>query len=155
MDIKNMRCLMKKLYSLVIPLYNEEQVIHECIKRVTHVMKDKKFDYEVIFVNDGSRDSTESIVKEYCRNDIHLKLISFSRNFGHQTAITAGMDNAAGDAVIVMDADLQDPPEVVLQMIEKHEEGMMSYMQYGQREKARLSSRKLPRKYFTDFKEHV
>lgn len=114
---------MKKLYSLVIPLYNEEQVIHECIKRVTDVMKDKDFDYEVIFVNDGSRDSTEAIVKQYCAEDAHLKLISFSRNFGHQTAITAGMDHSAGDAVIVMDADLQDPPEVVLQMIEKYEEG--------------------------------
>ena len=123
MHIMNTRCLMKKLYSLVIPLYNEEQVIHECIKRVTHVMTDKDFDYEVIFINDGSKDMTESIVKEYCLNDAHLKLISFSRNFGHQTAITAGMDNAKGDAVIVMDADLQDPPEVVLQLISKYEEG--------------------------------
>lgn len=151
MDIKNMRCLMKKLYSLVIPLYNEEQVIHECIKRVTHVMKDKKFDYEVIFVNDGSRDSTESIVKEYCRNDIHLKLISFSRNFGHQTAITAGMDNAAGDAVIVMDADLQDPPEVVLQMIEKHEEGYDVVYAIRSKRKGETFFKKITAKIFYRF----
>jgi len=114
---------MEKMYSLVIPLYNEEEVIHECIKRVTHVMENNDFDYEVIFVNDGSKDSTEEIVKQYCDKDKHLKLISFSRNFGHQTAITAGMDNADGDAIIVMDADLQDPPEVILKLIEKHEEG--------------------------------
>ena len=114
---------MKKLYSLVIPLYNEEQVIHECIKRVTNVMGNKSFDYEVIFVNDGSKDSTEEIVKQYCEKDEHLKLITFSRNFGHQTAITAGMDNSSGDAVVVMDADLQDPPEVILDLIAKFEEG--------------------------------
>lgn len=114
---------MKKLYSLVIPLYNEEQVIHECIKRVTNVMGNKSFDYEVIFVNDGSKDSTEEIVKQYCEKDDHLKLITFSRNFGHQTAITAGMDNSSGDAVVVMDADLQDPPEVILDLIAKFEEG--------------------------------
>lgn len=118
-----MRCFMKKLYSLVIPLYNEEQVIHECIKRVTNVMGNKSFDYEVIFVNDGSKDSTEEIVKQYCEKDDHLKLITFSRNFGHQTAITAGMDNSSGDAVVVMDADLQDPPEVILDLIAKFEEG--------------------------------
>ena len=98
---------MKKMYSLVIPLYNEEEVIHECIKRVTNVMHNNEFDYEIIFVNDGSSDSTEEIVKQYCDKDKHLKLISFSRNFGHQTAISAGMDNAEGDAIIVMDADLQ------------------------------------------------
>ncbi|HPJ76758.1 MAG TPA: glycosyltransferase family 2 protein [Clostridia bacterium] len=114
---------MKKMYSLVIPLYNEEEVIHECIKRVTNVMHNNEFDYEIIFVNDGSSDSTEEIVKQYCDKDKHLKLISFSRNFGHQTAISAGMDNAEGDAIIVMDADLQDPPEVVLKLIEKYEEG--------------------------------
>ena len=118
-----MRCFMKKLYSLVIPLYNEEQVIHECIKRVTNVMGNKSFDYEVIFVNDGSKDSTEEIVKQYCEKDDHLKLITFSRNFGHQTAITAGVGNSSGDAVVVMDADLQDPPEVILDLIAKFEEG--------------------------------
>ncbi|MFA7673015.1 MAG: glycosyltransferase family 2 protein [Clostridia bacterium] len=114
---------MSKLYSLVIPLYNEEEVIHETIKRVTAVMSNKEFEYEIVFVNDGSKDKTEEIVKGYCKEDRHMKLISLSRNFGHQTAITAGMDNAIGDAVIVMDADLQDPPEVVLQMIDKFNEG--------------------------------
>jgi dolichol-phosphate mannosyltransferase len=116
-------CRMSKLYSLVIPLYNEEEVIHETIKRVTAVMSNKEFEYEIVFVNDGSKDKTEEIVKGYCKEDRHMKLISLSRNFGHQTAITAGMDNAIGDAVIVMDADLQDPPEVVLQMIDKFNEG--------------------------------
>jgi dolichol-phosphate mannosyltransferase len=114
---------MSRLYSLVIPLYNEEEVIHETIKRVTAVMSNKDFEYEIVFVNDGSKDKTEEIVKGYSKEDKHIKLISLSRNFGHQTAITAGMDNAVGDAVIVMDADLQDPPEVVLQMIDKFNEG--------------------------------
>jgi dolichol-phosphate mannosyltransferase len=116
-------CRMSKLYSLVIPLYNEEEVIHETIKRVTAVMSNKEFEYEILFVNDGSKDKTEEIVKGYCREDSHMKLISLSRNFGHQTAITAGMDHALGDAIIVMDADLQDPPEVVLKMIDKFNEG--------------------------------
>ncbi len=114
---------MKKLYSLVIPLFNEKEVIHECIKRVTKTMEDNEYNYEVIFVNDGSIDETEEIVKEYCKSNPALKLISFSRNFGHQTAITAGMDLSKGDAIIVMDADLQDPPEVVPRLIEKYEEG--------------------------------
>lgn len=114
---------MSKLYSLVIPLYNEEEVIHETIKRVTAVMSNKEFEYEILFVNDGSKDKTEEIVKGYCKEDSHMKLISLSRNFGHQTAITAGMDHAGGDAIIVMDADLQDPPEVVLKMIDKFNEG--------------------------------
>jgi len=79
--------------------------------------------YEIIFVNDGSRDKTRDKVEEICESDEKIKLINFSRNFGHQAAITAGMDLALGDAVVVIDADLQDPPEVILKMIEKWKEG--------------------------------
>jgi dolichol-phosphate mannosyltransferase len=114
-------------------------------------MTDKDFDYEVIFINDGSKDMTESIVKEYCLNDAHLKLISFSRNFGHQTAITAGMDNAKGDAVIVMDADLQDPPEVVLQLISKYEEGYDVVYAIRSKRKGETFFKKLTAKIFYRF----
>jgi len=110
-------------YSVVVPLYNEELVIAETYKRLTAVMQQADGEYELVFVNDGSRDTTEQMAKDICKADSCVKLINFSRNFGHQTAITAGMDNASGQAVVVIDADLQDPPEVILQMIEKWKQG--------------------------------
>lgn len=110
-------------YSIIIPLYNEEAVVCETHKRLSAVMSSTGEEYELIFVNDGSRDKTELLVKEIMERDKHTCLINFSRNFGHQTAISAGMDNARGQAVVVIDADLQDPPEVILEMIEKWKEG--------------------------------
>ncbi len=109
-----------KTYSLIIPLYNEEEVALECVKRATTVMEKIDGDYEIIFVNDGSVDKTVPIMEKVLAANNKLKMINFSRNFGHQIAITAGMDHAIGDAVIVMDADLQDPPELIPQMIEKY-----------------------------------
>ncbi len=113
----------KNLYSLIIPLYNEEEVVLECVKRVINVMDNIDGDYEIIFVNDGSKDKTMEIMTNVCKGNHKLKIIDFSRNFGHQIAITAGMDYAKGDAIIVMDADLQDPPEVISEMISKYNEG--------------------------------
>lgn len=110
-------------YSIVVPLYNEELVIAETYKRLTQVMQTADGEYELVFVNDGSRDKTENMAREIVEHDPRVKLINFSRNFGHQTAITAGMDNSTGQAVVVIDADLQDPPEVILQMIERWKEG--------------------------------
>jgi polyisoprenyl-phosphate glycosyltransferase len=110
-------------YSVVSPLYNEELVIGETYKRLKKVMDSTKENYEIIFVNDGSRDKTAELTREICSKDENIKFINFSRNFGHQLAITAGMDNSIGNAVIVIDADLQDPPEVILKMIEKWKEG--------------------------------
>lgn len=110
-------------YSIIVPLYNEELVIEETYKRLTEVMARTGEPYELVFVNDGSRDKTEQLAKQIIDKDKHVCLINFSRNFGHQTAISAGMDNARGQAVVVIDADLQDPPEVILQMIEKWKEG--------------------------------
>lgn len=110
-------------YSVVVPLYNEELVIAECYRRIKKVMEYTDENYEIIFINDGSKDKTEYLVRLICRNDSKIKLINFSRNFGHQAAITAGMNNAAGKAVIVIDADLQDPPEVMPDMIKKWKEG--------------------------------
>ncbi|MCX7950784.1 MAG: glycosyltransferase family 2 protein [Clostridiales bacterium] len=110
-------------YSVVVPLYNEEEVVNETYRRLKEVMNLTGESYEIIFVNDGSKDNTLEIVKDICINDKNIKLISFSRNFGHQIAITAGMDSSSGNAIIVIDADLQDPPEVILEMIKKWKEG--------------------------------
>ena len=111
------------VYSVIVPLYNEELVIDESYKRLKEVMDSIKENYEIIFINDGSSDRTRDMVEKICRKDEKIKLINFSRNFGHQAAITAGMDLALGDAIIVIDADLQDPPEVIPKMIEKWKEG--------------------------------
>ncbi len=113
----------KKLYSVVVPMYNEELVIMETYKRISEVMMKVDGDYEIILVNDGSQDSTEKIAKEICLLDPKVKFLNFSRNFGHQLAVTAGMDYSKGDGVILIDADLQDPPELMLDMIDKYNEG--------------------------------
>lgn len=113
----------KTVYSVIVPLYNEELVINQSYKRLKEVMDSTNESYEIVFVNDGSKDRTREIAEEICSRDENIKLINFSRNFGHQAAITAGMDLALGDAIIVIDADLQDPPEVMLRMIEKWKEG--------------------------------
>ena len=115
---------MKKI-SVVIPMYYEEEVADICYKRVVNNLKklSDKYNYEIIFINDGSKDSTLEILKKIASNDDNVKIISFSRNFGHQAAVTAGIRNVTGDAIIIMDADLQDPPELFEGMIEKWEEG--------------------------------
>lgn len=125
-------------YSVVVPVFNEEAVISECYKRLKAVMEETHDEYEIIFVNDGSRDSTKKLIDELCEKDKCVKLIDFSRNFGHQTAITAGMDNSLGQAVVIIDADLQDPPEVIPQMIEKWKEGFD--VVYGKRAKRKGES---------------
>lgn len=125
--------MINKIYSLIVPLYNEELVINESYRRLKEVMEETHEEYEIIFVNDGSKDLTKKMAEEICKKDGKIKLVSFSRNFGHQAAITAGMNIAAGKAVIVIDADLQDPPEVILQMIEKWKEGFQ--VVYGKRAK--------------------
>lgn len=113
----------KIVYSVVVPLYNEELVIHESYRRLKEVMDSTKENYEIIFINDGSADSTRDKVETICKEEEKIKLVNFSRNFGHQAAITAGMDAAMGKAIVVIDADLQDPPEVILEMIKKWKEG--------------------------------
>ncbi|HEX9024301.1 MAG TPA: glycosyltransferase family 2 protein [Geobacteraceae bacterium] len=115
---------MKKItVSVVVPVYNEEEVVFESYKRLRGVMEALNEPYELIFVNDGSRDATPVIARRICEMDPNVRLIDFARNFGHQTAISAGMDYATGEAVVVIDADLQDPPEVIPKMIAKWREG--------------------------------
>ncbi len=110
-------------YSLVVPAYNEEGVIGELAARLTEVMDALDGDAETILVDDGSRDRTFELMLAAAREEPRLRLIRLSRNFGHQIALTAGVDLAAGDAVIVLDADLQDPPEVILELAARWREG--------------------------------
>ena len=121
----------KKLISLVVPMYCEKDVARECYRRLTEVMVKNNINYEILFINDGSTDNTMEILEEIAREDKRVKVIGFARNFGHQIAVTAGIDKASGDAVVVIDADLQDPPEVIPQMIELWKEGY--HVVYGQR----------------------
>jgi polyisoprenyl-phosphate glycosyltransferase len=110
-------------YSLVIPAYNEEGVLRELASHLTEVMDALDGDAEAILVDDGSRDRTYELMLEAAQSDPRFRVIRLSRNFGHQIALTAGVDLAAGDAVIVLDADLQDPPEVVLELAARWREG--------------------------------
>ncbi|PEJ57810.1 glycosyltransferase [Bacillus sp. AFS002410] len=104
-------------------MYNEEAVIQETYRQLKKVMNSAGDSYELIFINDGSKDGSVDIIKDYCSWDKTVKLIDFSRNFGHQIAISAGMDYASGEAVIIIDADLQDPPSLIIDMIGKWKEG--------------------------------
>lgn len=124
--------------SVVIPVFNEEEVVNTTYTRIKEVMDSTNDTYEIIFVNDGSRDNTCNIVKGICDRDKNVKLIDFSRNFGHQSAITAGMNFAIGEAIVVIDADLQDPPEVIIEMLEKWKEGYQ--VVYGKRLKRKGES---------------
>lgn len=107
---------MKPIYSVIVPVYNEEDIVTETYNRLNAVMESMKESYELIFVNDGSRDETANIIAKLVSQDPCVRLINFARNFGHMPAITAGMEYAKGDAIIIIDADLQDPPEVLPDM---------------------------------------
>lgn len=111
----------EELISLVVPVLNESRNIPVLYERVKKSLR--PFKYELIFVNDGSDDSTIEIVKTLASKDTSIKLINLSRNFGHQLAVSCGLDFAEGDAVVIMDADLQDPPELIVKMIKKWKEG--------------------------------
>ena len=122
----------KKIISWIVPCFNEEKVILETLKRIREVsIKLNKFNWELILIDDGSRDNTKKIVKEIKHYPLKIILLSFSRNFGHQQAVQAGLDNCSGSASIIIDADLQDPPEIAKLMIEKWEKGYQ--VVYGQR----------------------
>jgi dolichol-phosphate mannosyltransferase len=112
------------LLSVIIPCYNEEPVLRATHERLSNVLKAMPgVDYELIFVNDGSRDRTQEILAELQTFDSHSRVLLLSRNFGHQIAVTAGLAEAAGDAVVIIDADLQDPPEVIPQMVQLWRDG--------------------------------
>ena len=114
---------MKKV-SIVVPMYNEEAVVDICYKRITEVLKNlENYEYEIIFINDGSKDKTLEKLEVIASRDTKAKVISFSRNFGHQAAIVAGLKETSGDAVVIIDSDMQDPPELINDMIRLWEEG--------------------------------
>lgn len=115
---------MRKIVSIVAPAYNDEAVVSYFYERVLKIMNSlNSYDYEIVIVNDGSKDNTYHIVKQICDNDNKVKLIDLSRNYGHEIALTAGIDHAHGDAVILMDIDLQDPPELIPELLEYYEQG--------------------------------
>lgn len=124
------------LLSIIIPVFNEEQNIDPLIKRLIPILKDSP--YEIIFVDDGSKDKTPLIIKKQSAKNKSIKLISFYRNFGHQMALTAGYEIAKGDCVISIDADLQDPPEIIPQMIEKWQKG--AKIVYAKRKKREVDT---------------
>lgn len=123
---------MNKLLSLIVPVFNEEEVLPASYARMSAAMQALTgYDYEIIYVNDGSRDGTMKQLRAIAGEHKEVRVISFSRNFGHQLAVTAGMDNARGDALIIIDADLQDPPEVIAELVKAWENG--ADIAYGKR----------------------
>ena len=122
---------MKKI-SVVIPMYFEEEVAEECYKRMTKVLREiSNYEYEIIFINDGSKDKTLSILENIAKDDKKIKVLSFSRNFGHQCAVSAGLKFVTGDVIVIIDADLQDPPELIPEMLKLWEQG--NDVVYGKR----------------------
>ncbi|MFT6321585.1 MAG: dolichol-phosphate mannosyltransferase, partial [Granulosicoccus sp.] len=109
--------------SVIIPVFNEEKNIQNLYDRLSQVMQNLSVTYELIFVNDGSQDASIGLIKVLSKKHKSVKYIDFSRNFGHQIAVTAGLDKTIGDAVVIIDADLQDPPELIAEMYQKRKEG--------------------------------
>lgn len=123
---------MKEFFlSVIIPAYNEEEVLNQTIDRLTQVMEKEHYRYELLFVNDGSKDATLRLLEEAASCDDCIKYLSFSRNFGHQAAVSAGIDACKGDAIVIIDADLQDPPEVIPEMVALWQDG--NDVVYGKR----------------------
>lgn len=119
------------LLSIIVPVYNEENNIGLFLERLIPIIKN--YQYEIIFVNDGSRDQTLQEIKKQTKKNNHIKMVSFYRNFGHQMALSCGYKYAKGDCVVALDVDLQDPPEIIPQMIEKWQKG--AKIVYAKREK--------------------
>lgn len=127
------------VFSVVIPCYNEQEVLIEAHRRLTAVMQGMAEPYELIFVNDGSKDRTPALLNELAEKDPAVRAVHFARNGGHQIAVSAGLDYASGDAVVIIDADLQDPPEIIPEMAKKWREGFE--VVYGQRRSRKGESR--------------
>ncbi|GBD54657.1 glycosyltransferase [Microcystis aeruginosa NIES-298] len=125
-------------YSLIIPIYNEEETIPELYRRVSDVMDSLDDSVELILINDGSRDRSLKLMRELQERDARVCYISFARNFGHQAAVTAGLNFARGQVIVVLDADLQDPPELIPKMIESWQAGY--HVVYAQRTKRKKES---------------
>jgi len=114
---------MKITYSVIAPIFNEKENLHELFRRVKEVMDKTHKPWELVLVDDGSTDGSSDIIRELAKKYKQIRPVIFARNFGHQIAITAGWDYARGDAVVIIDADLQDPPELILEMAKRWQEG--------------------------------
>lgn len=126
--------MMHPVYSVIVPCYNEEAVLSETHKRLTKVLQGMNEPYEIVYVNDGSRDKTPDILRELVKTDPAVRALMFARNAGHQNAVSAGLDYASGDALVIIDADLQDPPELIPDMAKMWKEGVqVVYAQRKQR----------------------
>jgi len=113
----------QKVVSFIFPVYNNAGSLKLLCDEVKKIMSPLNYDYEFMFINDGSKDNSLDILQRLARHDKKIKVINLSRNFGHQAAVTAGLDKVGGEAIIIMDADLQDPPSVCVELIKKWEEG--------------------------------
>mgnify|MGYP000854523862 FL=1 len=114
---------MKPVFSIIAPIYNEKGCFDELYSRVSEVMNSTGEEWEFIMVDDGSTDGSTDLIRELAKKDKKVRPVIFARNFGHQIAVTAGLDYCRGDAAVIIDADLQDPPEVILELIQKWREG--------------------------------
>jgi dolichol-phosphate mannosyltransferase len=132
--------------SVIIPVYNSEGIQRELYKRLTRELESYRDNFEIIFVNDGSKDNSSQVLRELCQIDKKVKFIDFSRNFGHQAAVSAGLDRAKGDVIVIMDDDLQDPPEVLPDFICKLNQGYE--VVYGIRKKRKENIFKRTAFYF-------
>ena len=146
---------MQKLISVVVPMYFEEEVAQECYNRLKSVMLQNDINYEFVFVNDGSTDRTMEILSEIAANDYRTKIVNFARNFGHQVAVTAGIAAAKSDAIVIIDADLQDPPEVIPELIAKWEEGYEVVYAKRKQRKGETWFKLLTAKYFYKFLNYM
>ena len=129
---------MKKI-SIVIPVYNEEKVLEISYNKIKDILENiEQYDYEIVFINDGSKDSTFSILEKISNENNRVRVISFSRNFGQEAALTAGLKYVTGDAIVIIDADLQDPPELIPEMLKLWEQG--NEVIYGKRKRRKGES---------------
>lgn len=129
---KTTKSKQRELISIIVPCYNEEEVIDTCHTAITSITDTLSFDFEFVYINDGSRDQTRRLLDEIHKKDKRAKILHLSRNFGKEAAMSAGLDYAKGDAVIILDADLQDPPALIPDMIKLWKEHSADVV-YGQR----------------------
>lgn len=134
--------------SIVIPVYNEEQNVAALLERLDGVVKQLNVAVEFVFINDGSRDNTIAIIKQFAQLDDRIKYIDLSRNFGHQVAVSAGLDNCQGNSVVIIDADLQDPPELIIPMYEKYKKGFEVVYAKRRTREGESALKKVTAKYF-------
>jgi glycosyltransferase involved in cell wall biosynthesis len=135
-------------FSIIIPIYNEQENIHKLYDRLKSVMNGMNVSHEFVFVNDGSRDRSMIFIKELATKDNSVHYINLSRNFGHQIAVTAGIDHVRGKAIVIIDADLQDPPELIAEMYAKMKEGFEVVYAKRKSRKGESALKKLTAKWF-------